>query len=94
MVKSDGDQLMSTFRPNHGQKTSLVADSATALVRHGSVAFRATIRRVSFWSAILLPLVYLPLLAGGMGAQNGSIIIGLIGLNLLALLAGHNHTQN
>jgi len=93
MVNSDGDQPMSNYRPKQGQNVSVVADSLTALMRRGSVAFWSTVRRVSFWSAILLPLVYLPLLSGGMGAQTGYIIIGLLGLNLLALLVGHNHTQ-
>ena len=94
MMQSDGDQLMKNLTPNHGQNTSDTTDSAAALMRHGTLAFRSAVRRVSFWSAILLPLVYLPLLSGGMGPQTGYIVIGLLALNLIALLVGHNHTHN
>jgi len=38
--------------------------------------------------------VYLPLLSGGLGARTGYIVIGLLALNLIALLVGHNHTHN
>ncbi len=93
MVKPDGDQPMKNLTPNHGQNTSDVAAS-TSLVRHGTLAIGSTIRRISFWSAILLPLVYLPLLSGGLGPQTGYIVIGLLALNLIALLVGHNHTNN
>ena len=85
---------MKNLTPNHGQNTSGNVDSAAAFARQGTNAIRATIRRVSFWSAILLPLVYLPLLSGGLGPQTGHIVIGLIALNLIALLVGHNHTNN
>ena len=84
---------MKNLTPNHGQNTSDVAAS-TSLVRHGTLAIGSTIRRISFWSAILLPLVYLPLLSGGLGPQTGYIVIGLLALNLIALLVGHNHTNN
>jgi len=84
---------MKNLTPNHGQNTGDV-DSATSLVRHGTLAISSTIRRISFWSAILLPLVYLPLLSGGLGPQTGYIVIGLLALNLIALLVGHNHTNN
>ena len=93
MVKPDGDQPMKNLTPNHGQNTSDVAAS-TSLVRRGTLAIGSTIRRISFWSAILLPLVYLPLLSGGLGPQTGYIVIGLLALNLIALLVGHNHTNN
>jgi hypothetical protein len=48
---------------------------------------------MSFWAAILLPLVYLPLLSGGLGSQTGFIVIGLLALHLIALFVGHNHTH-
>jgi len=93
MVYPDGDQPMKNLTPNHGQNTSEL-DSAAALARHGTLAISSTIRSISFWSAILLPLVYLPLLSGGLGPQTGYIVLGLLALNLIALLVGHNHTHN
>jgi len=85
---------MSIITPKHGQNASIEATSAADLLRQGGLAFGATVRRVSFWSAILLPLVYLPLLSGGFGPQTGYIIIGLLALNLIALFVGHNHTHH
>lgn len=85
---------MKNLTPNHGQNTSAETNSAADIARQGSVALGATIRGVSFWAAILLPLVYLPLLSSGLGAQTGYIVIGLLALNLIALFIGHNHTHN
>ena len=67
---------------------------ATDLVQQGTLALRATVRGMSFWSAILLPLVYLPLLSGGLGSQTGLIVVGLLGLHLIALFVGHNHSNS
>jgi len=85
---------MKNFTPNHGQKTTGTVGSAAAFVRQGTSAIGSMIRRISFWSSILLPLVYLPLLSTGLGPQTGYIVIGLLALNLIALLVGHNHTHN
>jgi hypothetical protein len=93
MVYSDGDQQMKNLTPNHGQNTSVETDSATNLARQGVEGLRATVQGVSFWAAILLPLVYLPLLSGGLGPQTGYIVIGLLALNLIALFVGHSHPQ-
>lgn len=46
---------------------------------------------VGFWSAIVIPLLYLPVIASGMGVE---IILGLVAFNLLALLAGHTHRRD
>jgi len=85
---------MKNLTPNHGQNTSVEANSVVDVVRQGTLALEASIRRVSFWVAILLPLVYLPLLSGGLGPQTGYIVIGLLALNLIALFVGHSHTHN
>ncbi len=94
MMYPDGDQPMKNLTPNRGQNTSGDADSAAAFARQSTRLIGSTIRRISFWSAILLPLVYLPLLFVGLGPQTGYIVIGLLALNLIALLVGHNHTHN
>ena len=94
MVYLDGDQSMKNLTPNHGQNTSVETDSAADLARQGTLALRATIRRVSFWTAIVLPLIYLPLLSGGFGPQTGHIVIGLLAMNLIALFVGHSHTHS
>ena len=83
---------MKNLTSNHGQNTS-VENSAADVARRGTLALGASVRRVSFWAAILLPLVYLPLLSGGLGPQTGQLVIGLLALNLIALFVGHSHTH-
>ena len=47
---------------------------------------------LSFWAAILLPVLYLPLLAAGIDSVSGlAVFLGLFGLHLLALLGGRGH---
>ena len=47
---------------------------------------------VAFWSAIALPLLYVPLLAAGLGStQDLLLFLGLFALHLAALLGGRSH---
>lgn len=47
---------------------------------------------VAFWGAILLPVLYLPLLASGLKTTTGLIaLVEFFGIHILALLAGHNY---
>jgi len=85
---------MKNSTPNHGQNASVETESATDLARQGTLALRATIQRVSFWIAIVLPVIYLPLLSGGFGPQTGHVVLGLLALNLIALFVGHSHTHS
>jgi hypothetical protein len=49
---------------------------------------------VSFWLAIVLPFLHLPLLATGLGSADAATAFGaLVGLNVLALLAGHPYAD-
>lgn len=51
-----------------------------------------TVRVASFWTAIVLPFMYVPLLATGLStAAETTTFLGLLGVNLLALYAGHSH---
>lgn len=50
------------------------------------------ISSVGFWSAVCLPFVQLSLLAGGLDSRRGLTVLGfLFGLNVLALVVGHQH---
>ncbi len=51
------------------------------------------VRVVSFWIATLLPLVYLPLLVLGVPGQRPLTFAGLLALNGLTFLAGHEYKQ-
>ena len=47
---------------------------------------------VAFWSAIALPLLYVPLLAAGLGTtQDLLLFLGLFALHLVALFGGRTH---
>ncbi|MFP8958815.1 hypothetical protein ACLI4Y_19095 [Natrialbaceae archaeon A-CW3] len=52
------------------------------------------LRVASFWAAILLPILYLPLLVIGLsnGLRTG-VFLTLLGTHLLALYVGHTHYQ-
>lgn len=60
---------------------------------------RATLARgvaaVSFWLAVTLPAVYLPLLVAGAGASDRAVLLGALLLaNAVALLVGHTHRRD
>ena len=48
-----------------------------------------------FWAAVVLPFLYLPMLLAGISSQGELItFLGLLALNLAALLAGHGHKRD
>lgn len=52
------------------------------------------VRLASFWTAIVLPFLYVPLLATGLSDSTETLtFLGLLGLNLLALYVGHSHRR-
>lgn len=47
---------------------------------------------VAFWGAIALPLLYVPLLAAGLGTtQDLVLFLGLFALHLVALFGGRSY---
>lgn len=52
------------------------------------------IRKIGFWTAIVLPFLYVPLLVTGLSTatETGTFLI-LLAVNLLALYVGHAHRQ-
>ncbi|MFB6186189.1 MAG: hypothetical protein ABEI86_04885 [Halobacteriaceae archaeon] len=47
---------------------------------------------LAFYTAIMLPFVYLPLLVGGIFGSNQLLLLsGLMGLHSLTLVVGHKH---
>ncbi|ARS91233.1 hypothetical protein [Natrarchaeobaculum aegyptiacum] len=53
-----------------------------------------SIRKTSFWAAIVLPVCYLPLLAVGLGSRlESTAFLLLLGCNLLALYVGHSYRR-
>lgn len=53
-----------------------------------------SIRATAFWLAIVLPFLYLPLLLGGLDTQAEQLaFVGLLVLNVVALVAGHEYRR-
>lgn len=52
---------------------------------------RTASRAAAFWLAVLLPLTYGPIIWGGVTGVEGSWLLGLLSLNVAALVAGHGH---
>lgn len=62
--------------------------SVRTLHRHVTVPLSA----LSFWVAIALPALYLPLLATGIDGPDGLLLfLGLLGLHVLALVGGRGY---
>ena len=58
-------------------------------------AFTTPVEAVGFWSAVALPFLYLPLLFTGIASQGELLtFLGLLALNLAALLAGHGYKRD
>lgn len=55
---------------------------------------RRAVSALSFWGAITLPSVYLPLLVFGVGSTDGlATFLLLFGLHLVALFGGRRYRQ-
>lgn len=51
-------------------------------------------RAIAFWLAIALPFLYLPLLVDGFGGRAEMFaFVGLVVLNLVALVVGHEYRR-
>ena len=68
----------------------LPAERLRAWLRGVSGWTRSQLVRLSFWGAILLPVVYVPLLLSGTGAPH-ELVLGLIGAHIVALLGGRSY---
>jgi len=64
------------------------------LIQQGQRALHTIGRWLGFWAAIVLPMVYLPVLAAELGPAPGPVGLGLLGCHLLALVAGHNYNTH
>lgn len=51
---------------------------------------RGQLVRLSFWTAVFLPVLYVPLLLAGTGTTQ-ELLLGLIGAHVVALLGGRSY---
>lgn len=53
------------------------------------------IRAVSFWTAVLIPFAYVPLLVTGLSTLSEGILMAqLLSVNAVALVLGHDHATD
>lgn len=52
------------------------------------------LRFVGFWASVSMPFLYLPLLAGGLEANELYVFVGLLLLNVLAFIVGHEYNRS
>lgn len=76
--------------------SSSITDPETLLGGLGDVSLSILIVRpvqfVAFWAAVILPFLHLPLLATGLESQAQTLaFIGLVALNVCALVAGQGY---
>ncbi|WP_152040934.1 hypothetical protein [Salinigranum salinum] len=76
----------------HSQSPRLRRVGTTALETLSTLA-TATVRTLAFWLAVVLPLAYLPLLAGGITGGELVPFVALLAANVVALLLGHDYAR-
>lgn len=52
----------------------------------------AGVRAAAFWTAALLPLLVLAALVAGTANQNPSVLAGVLALNAVCAVIGHDHS--
>ncbi|SDJ67634.1 hypothetical protein [Natronorubrum texcoconense] len=80
----DDPDLESSPEPSTGDRT--LEDVAPSVAK--------PIRVAGFWGAIVLPVLYLPLLAVGLSTPFQALLfLALLSVNLAALYVGHTHRR-
>lgn len=52
------------------------------------------VRALGFWLAVAIPLLYVPLLVGGFAGRSKVVaFVGLLALNVVALVVGHDYRR-
>ncbi|WP_435065587.1 hypothetical protein [Halobaculum sp. EA56] len=72
-------------------KPADLKEALTGAAVPGATAALGPVRALAFYAAIVLPFVYLPLLAGGVSTDGLVVIVGLLLANAAALVLGHDH---
>jgi len=69
-----------------------LGDSELTAIRETVVV---PVQAVAFWVAVILPFLYVPLLATGLGSPGTTeAFFGLLGANALALFIGNAHLRD
>lgn len=80
--------------PNGGDIVVKFATNIGSLDISGAAALRRPLEAVAFWSAVVLPFLYLPLLAYGLETTGQlATFFGLLIVNVLAFVIGHDYKR-
>jgi len=64
-------------------------------LRRAATLVRDPVQRLAFWSAVLIPFSYLPVLALGIDGTRGALLLAaLFVANVAALVVGHGHNRD
>ena len=68
---------------------------AALFERYHEHAFTTPLEVAGFWTAVVLPFLYMPMLFAGISGTNELLtFFGLLAFNLAALMAGHGHKRS
>ncbi|WP_435126930.1 hypothetical protein [Halobaculum sp. D14] len=83
---------MSTSNQSPADRLARHATDAPAVVRDAAqTGLLQPARAAAFWTASLLPLTYLPLLAAGVAGSHTTAFAALVAVNVVAAVAGHDY---
>ena len=89
-----GDRHGDASRDSDDDRNADAGANTNATLESVAPTLAAPLRAAGFWSAIVLPLAYLPVLANGLSSSlEVGLFLGLLGLNFLALYVGHAHRR-
>lgn len=54
----------------------------------------APLKAAGFWSAVVLPFLYTPLLFDGFQGEEATVFVWLLVLNLVSLIVGHSYKRD
>lgn len=81
----------------HNENTSAPTDaeqSADHLNRLAASSVARSVEAISFWSAIALPFLYLPLLVNGLGSTaQFTAFLALLALHAATIVGGHRYNR-
>lgn len=78
-----------------GEATAGRHKLVTLFARYREHALVTPVEIVGFWAAVALPFLYVPLLFAGISSDAELLtFLGLLALNVAALLAGHGYKRD
>ncbi len=84
---------MASSSPSSNERQLLppLGDVRPVLAQYGT-GLKTGVAGLAFWSAIVLPFLYLPLLAYGLRSSSiAGAFVGLLALNVAAAVIGHRY---